>query len=80
LRDPSIIERLKIVGAETVGMTPREMAAYIASQLRKWTPLVKASGVVVNKMRNSVTAAQCRRAIRWAFAQLHYLHLAGLRG
>jgi hypothetical protein len=47
VRDPSIIERLKIVGAETVGTTPDEMVAYMASQLRKWTPLVKASGVIV---------------------------------
>jgi tripartite-type tricarboxylate transporter receptor subunit TctC len=47
VRDPSVIERLKVVGAETVGTTPDEMAIYMASQLRKWTPLVKASGVVV---------------------------------
>jgi len=47
MKDPAVIERLKIVGAETVGTTPEEMAAYMASQLRKWTPLVKASGVIV---------------------------------
>ena len=47
VKDPSIIDRLKIVGAETVGTTPDEMATYMASQLRKWTPLVKASGVIV---------------------------------
>jgi tripartite-type tricarboxylate transporter receptor subunit TctC len=47
VKDPSIIERLKIVGAETVGTSPDEMATYMASQLRKWTPLVKASGVIV---------------------------------
>jgi tripartite-type tricarboxylate transporter receptor subunit TctC len=47
VKDPSLIERLKIVGAETVGTTPDEMAAYMESQLRKWTPLVKASGVIV---------------------------------
>lgn len=47
VKDPTVIERLKVVGAETVGTTPDEMATYMASQLRKWTPLVKASGVVV---------------------------------
>ena len=47
VKDPSVIERLKIIGAETVGTTPDEMATYMASQLRKWTPLVKASGIIV---------------------------------
>jgi len=45
--DPLVIERLKIIGAESVGTTPDEMVIYMASQLRKWTPLVKASGIVV---------------------------------
>jgi tripartite-type tricarboxylate transporter receptor subunit TctC len=47
VKDPSVIERLKVVGAETVGTTPDEMATYMASQLRNWMPLVKASGVIV---------------------------------
>ena len=47
VRDPLVIERLKIIGAESVGTTPDEMVIYMASQLRKWTPLVKASGIVV---------------------------------
>jgi tripartite-type tricarboxylate transporter receptor subunit TctC len=47
VKDPTVVERLKVVGAETVGTTPDEMAAYMASQLRKWAPLVKASGVIV---------------------------------
>jgi tripartite-type tricarboxylate transporter receptor subunit TctC len=47
VKDPTVVERLKVVGAETVGTTPEEMAAYMASQLRKWAPLVKASGVIV---------------------------------
>jgi tripartite-type tricarboxylate transporter receptor subunit TctC len=47
VKDPSVIERLKVIGAETVGTTPDEMATYMASQLRKWTPLVKASGIIV---------------------------------
>jgi tripartite-type tricarboxylate transporter receptor subunit TctC len=48
VKDPKVIERLSVVGAETVGTTPDEMAAYMASQLGKWRPLVKASGVTVD--------------------------------
>ena len=48
MKDPQVITRLQTVGAATVGTTPEEMAAYMASQLQRWTPLVKASGVTVD--------------------------------
>jgi tripartite-type tricarboxylate transporter receptor subunit TctC len=48
MKDPLVVTRLRTVGAATVGTTPEEMAAYMASQLQRWTPLVKASGVTVD--------------------------------
>ena len=48
VKDPQVIARLRTVGAATVGTTPEEMATYMASQLQRWTPLVKASGVTVD--------------------------------
>ena len=48
VRDPKVIERMKVVGAQTVGTTTDEMAAFLQSQVKKWAPLVKASGVSVD--------------------------------
>lgn len=48
IRDPEVVARLKVIGADPMGTTPEEMADYLASQLQKWMPLVKASGVKVD--------------------------------
>jgi tripartite-type tricarboxylate transporter receptor subunit TctC len=44
LRLPDVVERLAHDGAEPVGNTPQETAAYIKAEIDKWGPVVKASG------------------------------------
>ena len=49
VRDPVVVARLKSLGAEAKGATPAETQAWMDGQLAKWTPLVKASGVVIDQ-------------------------------
>ena len=44
LQLPDVKERLGYVGFEIVGSTPAAFGAYIKSEIRKWAPVVKASG------------------------------------
>lgn len=44
LKMPDVRERLENVGFELVGGTPEALGAYIRSEIRKWAPVVKASG------------------------------------
>ncbi len=44
LQTPEMRERLSSQGAEPVGDTPEEFAAYIKSEIAKWAKVVKASG------------------------------------
>jgi tripartite-type tricarboxylate transporter receptor subunit TctC len=48
MKDPQVRDRLAQVGAEAVGATPAETAAYLEGQREKWIPLVAASGVKVD--------------------------------
>jgi tripartite-type tricarboxylate transporter receptor subunit TctC len=41
---PDIVERLSSQGAEPVGSTPEEFAAYIKSETVKWAKVVRESG------------------------------------
>lgn len=43
-RLPEVAERLKTLGLEPVLSSPEELAAYQASEITKWTKVVKASG------------------------------------
>jgi tripartite-type tricarboxylate transporter receptor subunit TctC len=43
LKDPSVIERIRALGAEPMPMTPAEYAAFIASEIDKWLKVVAAS-------------------------------------
>jgi tripartite-type tricarboxylate transporter receptor subunit TctC len=45
LRAGGVRERLAGEGAEVVANTPAEFAAYIASELKKWAPVVKAARI-----------------------------------
>jgi hypothetical protein len=45
LKVPEVKERLENVGFEIVGGTPEAFAAYIRSEIVKWTKVVKASGI-----------------------------------
>jgi tripartite-type tricarboxylate transporter receptor subunit TctC len=41
---PDVVERLSAQGAEPVGSTPEEFAAYIRSETAKWAKVVRESG------------------------------------
>ena len=45
LKLPDVKERLEYVGFEIVGGTPEAFGAYIKTEIIKWAPVVKASGV-----------------------------------
>jgi tripartite-type tricarboxylate transporter receptor subunit TctC len=45
---PDVRERLSGLGAEPVGSSPDEFAAYCRSELAKWAKIVKASGATVD--------------------------------
>jgi tripartite-type tricarboxylate transporter receptor subunit TctC len=44
LKLPDVRERLEYVGFEIVGGTPAAFGAYIKAEIKKWAPVVKASG------------------------------------
>jgi len=44
LKVPDVRDRLIMQGAEPVGSTPEEFAAYIKAEIIKWEKVVKASG------------------------------------
>jgi tripartite-type tricarboxylate transporter receptor subunit TctC len=45
LRDPAIRKTLIDRGADPVGNTPQEHAAYIKSEIEKWRRVVKDAGI-----------------------------------
>ena len=45
LKDPAVRDRLVADGADPVGSTPDEFAAYIRSEMTKWAKVVKAVGL-----------------------------------
>ena len=46
-RAPDVVERLAPDGGEPVGSTPEQFARYIATDMARWTKLVKATGIRV---------------------------------
>jgi tripartite-type tricarboxylate transporter receptor subunit TctC len=47
LADPGVKKALGDLGVDIVGSTPEEFAAYIKSEIPKWTAIVKASGATL---------------------------------
>ncbi|MBI3044092.1 MAG: tripartite tricarboxylate transporter substrate binding protein [Betaproteobacteria bacterium] len=45
LHSPEVSERLRTLGAETVGNTPEQYAAYIRDEIAKWGKVIKAAGI-----------------------------------
>jgi tripartite-type tricarboxylate transporter receptor subunit TctC len=48
LASPEMRERLAAQGAEPVGNTPEQFAAFIKAEIEKWSKIVKASGARVD--------------------------------
>jgi tripartite-type tricarboxylate transporter receptor subunit TctC len=42
---PTVVERLKSLGATPVGSTPDEFADFIRAEHEKWGPVIKAAGI-----------------------------------
>jgi tripartite-type tricarboxylate transporter receptor subunit TctC len=49
LKDPQVQASLHKLGVDIVGDTPRDFAAYIDSEIPKWTAIVKASGASMSQ-------------------------------
>ena len=45
LKTPEVLQRMETLGAESVGSTPEEFAAFVKSEIARWGPIVQASGV-----------------------------------
>ena len=45
LRRPDVRERLRPEGIEPGTLDPREFTDFVAAEVRRWTPVVRASGV-----------------------------------
>ena len=45
VRLPDVAERFQLDGAETVGSTPKEFAAFLKAEMQKWSKVVKDAGV-----------------------------------
>jgi len=48
LKDPQVVARLREYGAEPAPLGPAEYDAFMAAEVAKWTPVVRASGVTVD--------------------------------
>jgi tripartite-type tricarboxylate transporter receptor subunit TctC len=47
IKQKEVAEKLKRLGADTVGTTPAETEAFMQRQLKAWEPLVKAADVII---------------------------------
>lgn len=45
LKNPTVLEKLRIQGSEPLGSTPAEYGAYIDKELARWASVVKSTGV-----------------------------------
>ncbi|MEN2383944.1 tripartite tricarboxylate transporter substrate binding protein [Comamonas sp. A7-5] len=45
LKDPGVLEKLRVQGAEPLGSTPKAYGEYIQSEIKRWAGVVKSTGV-----------------------------------
>jgi tripartite-type tricarboxylate transporter receptor subunit TctC len=48
MQQPEVAQRIRDIGQETIASTPEEYNAYIRSEMKKWEPVVKATGAKLN--------------------------------
>ncbi len=48
LKMPDVTERMQSLGAESVAMSPRQLSAYVETEIVKWGKLIKASGATLD--------------------------------
>ena len=48
LKTPEVLQRMETLGAESVGSTPEEFAAFVKSEIARWGPIVKVAGVTAD--------------------------------
>ena len=48
LKLPDVAERIKTIGQEPVGSTPAQYNQYILAEMRKWEPVIKATGARID--------------------------------
>ena len=47
-RAPEFVKRMTDLGYEIVGGTPEQMASMIQDEIKRWAPIVKASGAKID--------------------------------
>ncbi len=45
LKDPAVLEKLRLQGTEPLGSTPKEYGDYINNEIKRWAGVVKSTGV-----------------------------------
>ena len=45
VRLPEVVQRFELDGADTVGSTPKEFAAFLKAEMQKWSKVVKEAGI-----------------------------------
>ncbi len=48
IQSAALKDRLAALGLEPVGSSPQECSAFIAAEIAKWAPIVKAGGMQVD--------------------------------
>ena len=45
LKDPGVLEKLRLQGTEPLGSTPQAYGDYLTSEIKRWAAVVKSTGV-----------------------------------
>jgi tripartite-type tricarboxylate transporter receptor subunit TctC len=45
LRDPDVVAKFDLIGAEAVAMSPEELRKYLASEDATWMPIVRKANI-----------------------------------
>jgi tripartite-type tricarboxylate transporter receptor subunit TctC len=45
---PEVAERIRSIGQESIASTPEEYNAYILAEIKKWTPVIQATGARID--------------------------------